>query len=88
MSIDEEWILLDSALGRLKIEYGIFFSNPSKRPPADLEGKVLGLLGKLSDASKTSFSHNEMARRYAICRDRWRKKSRIRNRETGCRRIG
>jgi hypothetical protein len=80
LSIDEEWILLDSFLGRLKIEHEIFFSNPIKRPPTDLEGKVLGLQGKFSDGSKTSFAHNEMARRYAICSDRWRKKSRIRER--------
>jgi len=57
------------------MEYEIFLSNPIKRPPADL---VLRLLGKFSDGSERSFSHNEMARRYAICSDRWRKKSRIR----------
>jgi hypothetical protein len=48
---------------------------------------VLGLLGKFSDGCKTSFSHNEMARRYAICSDRWRKKSRIRE-DSGGRKIG
>jgi hypothetical protein len=57
-----------SRLGSRSLEdrVGFFLQQSSKRPPADLEGKVLGLLGKLSDASKTSFSHNEMARRYAI----------------------
>jgi hypothetical protein len=88
LTVDEELTLLDSTLRRLKIEYEIFFSNPSKRPPADLEWKVLSLLRKFSDGSKMSFSqryrYNEMAQRYAIYSDLWRKKSRIR--EEGYRR--
>ena len=88
MTVDEELTLLDSNLRRLKIEYEIFFSNPSKRPPTDLEWKVLSLLRKFSDGSRMSFSqryrYNEIAQRYAIYSDLWRKKSRIR--EEGYRR--
>ncbi|HYL11411.1 MAG TPA: MXAN_5187 C-terminal domain-containing protein [Terriglobales bacterium] len=88
MTIDEELNLLDTNLRRLKIEYEIFFSNPSKRPPAEIEWKVLNLLRKFSDGGKMSFSqryrYNEMAQRYAIYSDLWRKKSRIR--EEGYRR--
>ncbi|HEX6502490.1 MAG TPA: MXAN_5187 C-terminal domain-containing protein [Terriglobales bacterium] len=88
MNIDEELTLLDSNLRRLKIEYEIFFSNPTKRPPTDLEWKVLSLLRKFSDGSRMSFTqryrYNEMAQRYAIYSDLWRKKSRIR--EEGYRR--
>ena len=88
MTIDEELNLLDSTLRRLKIEYEIFFSNPNKRPPADLEWKALSLLRKFSDGSRMSFSqryrYNEMAQRYAVYSDLWRKKSRIR--EEGYRR--
>src|SRR5581483_11125129 len=88
LTIDEELNLLDSNLRRLKIEYEIFFSNPTKRPPTDLEWKVLASLRKFSDGSRMSFSqryrYNEMAQRYAIYSDLWRKKSRIR--EEGYRR--
>lgn len=88
MTIDEELNLLDSQLRRLKIEYEIFFSNPSKKPPTDIEWKVLSLLRKFSDGNRMSFSqryrYNEMAQRYAIYSDLWRKKSRIR--EEGYRR--
>lgn len=88
MTIDEELTLLDSNLRRLKIEYEIFFSNPTKRPPTDIEWKVLNLLRKFSDGGKMSFAqryrYNEMAQRYAIYSDLWRKKSRIR--EEGYRR--
>jgi hypothetical protein len=88
MTVDEELDLLASHLRRLKIEYEIFFNNPQKKPPTDLEWKVLALLRKFSDGNRLSFSHrfryNEMAQRYAIYSDLWRKKSRIR--EEGYRR--
>ena len=88
MTTDEELNLLDSQLRRLKIEYEIFFSNPSKRPPTDIEWKVVTLLRKFSDGGRMNFSqryrYNEMAQRYAIYSDLWRKKCRIR--EEGYRR--
>ncbi len=88
MTIDEELNLLDQQLRRLKIEYEIFFNNPTKRPPADIEWKVTTLIKKFSDGARLSFSqrfrYNEMAQRYAIQSDLWRKKMRIR--EEGYRR--
>jgi hypothetical protein len=88
VTTDEELNILDSQLRRLKIEYEIYFSNPTKRPPADIEWKVLSLLRKFSDGGRLSFSqryrYNEMAQRYAVYSDLWRKKSRIR--EEGYRR--
>src|SRR5450631_1540780 len=88
VTIDEELTLLDSQLRRLKIEYEIYFSNPTKRPPTDVEWKVLSLLRKFSDGVRMNFSqryrYNEMAQRYAVYSDLWRKKSRIR--EEGYRR--
>jgi hypothetical protein len=88
VTTDEELNILDSQLRRLKIEYEIYFSNPNKRPPTDVEWKVLSLLRKFSDGGRMNFSqryrYNEMAQRYAVYSDLWRKKSRIR--EEGYRR--
>jgi hypothetical protein len=88
VTTDEELNVLDTQLRRLKIEYEIFFSNPQKRPPTDIEWKVLALLRKFSDSARMNFSqryrYNEMAQRYAVYSDLWRKKSRIR--EEGYRR--
>jgi hypothetical protein len=88
VTTDEELTVLETQLRRLKIEYEVFFSNPTKRPPTDVEWKVLSLLRKFSDGGRMSFSqrfrYNEMAQRYAIYSDLWRKKSRIR--EEGYRR--
>ena len=88
MTVDEELNLLEQQLRRLKIEYEIYFSNPAKKPPTDIEWKVLSLLRKFSDGGHMNFSqryrYNEMAQRYAIYSDLWRKKARIR--EEGYRR--
>jgi hypothetical protein len=88
VTIDEELTLLESQLRRLKIEYEVYFSNPTKKPPTDIEWKVLSLLRKFSDGGRMSFQqrfrYNEMAQRYAIYSDLWRKKARIR--EEGYRR--
>lgn len=88
MTIDEELNLLESHMRRLKIEYEIYFSNPQKKPPSELEWKVVSLLRKFSDGGGMKLSHrfryNEMAQRYAIYSDLWRKKGRIR--EEGYRR--
>src|SRR5258708_20218867 len=88
MTVDEELGGLESQLRRLKIEYEIFFSNPQKKPPSDLEWKVLAMLRKFSDGAHMSFPqrfrYNGIAQRYAIYSDLWRKKGRIR--EEGYRR--
>ena len=88
LAIDEELTLLETLLRRLKIEYEIFFNNPKKKPPTDLEWKVLGILRKFSDGARMSFTqrfrYTELAQRYAVYSDLWRKKARIR--EEGYRR--
>jgi hypothetical protein len=88
VTIDEELDLLDQQLRRLKIEYDIFFSNPAKRPPTEVEWKVVSLIRKFSDGTRMSFPqryrYNEIAQRFAVHSDLWRKKMRIR--EEGIRR--
>jgi hypothetical protein len=88
VTIEEELGLLDQQLRRLKIEYDMFFNNPTKRPPTDVEWKVVSLIRKFSDGTRMSFPqryrYNEMAQRYAVYSDLWRKKMRIR--EEGYRR--
>src|SRR6202789_4669329 len=82
VTTDEELSVLESQLRRLKIEYEVYFSNPTKKPPTDVEWKVLSMLRKFSDGVRMSFQqryrYNEMAQRYAVQSDLWRKKMRIR----------
>jgi hypothetical protein len=87
MTVDEELDQLEAQLRRLKIEYEVYFSSRDKKPPADIEWKVLAYLRKFSDGRLTfaqRFRYNAMAQRYAIYSDLWRKKTRIR--EEGYRR--
>ena|SRR5947209_5660012 len=87
MTVDEELDQLESQLRRLKIEYEVYFSSRDKKPPADIEWKVLAYLRKFSDGRLNfaqRFRYNAMAQRYAIYSDLWRKKTRIR--EEGYRR--
>ncbi len=88
MTVDEELDQLDNNLRRLKIEYEIYFSGGSKRPPSDTEWRVLALLRKFSDGSRMNFSqrfrYNSMAQRYAVFSDLWRQKLKIK--EEGYRR--
>src|SRR3977135_3654473 len=88
VTTDEELNVLDSQLRRLKIEYEIYFNNPTKRPPTDIEWKVLALLRKFSDGNRMSFSqrfrYNETEQRSPMHSELWRKKNRIR--EEGYRR--
>ena len=88
VTTDEELTLLEQQLRRLKIEYEMYFNNPAKRPPTDVEWKVLAILRKFSDGGRMNFSqrfrYNALAQQYAVQSDLWRKKSRIR--EEGYRR--
>lgn len=92
MTIDEELNVLETNLRRLKIEYEIYFNNPTKRPPADTEWRVSNAIRKLSDGYSDGqrmnlaqrYRYNEIAQRYALLSDLWRKKMRIR--EEGYRR--
>ncbi len=88
MTTDEELTLLEQQLRRLKIEYEMYFNNPAKRPPTDVEWKVLAILRKFSDGGRMNFAqrfrYNALAQQYAVQSDLWRKKSRIR--EEGYRR--
>ena len=88
MTTDEELSQLEQQLRRLKIEYEMYFNNPAKRPPTDVEWKVLAILRKFSDGGRMNFSqrfrYNALAQQYAVQSDLWRKKSRIR--EEGYRR--
>jgi len=92
VTVDEELNALETNLRRLKIEYEIYFNNPTKRPPADTEWRVSNTIRKLSDGYSDGqrmnfaqrYRYNELTQRYALLSDLWRKKTRIR--EEGYRR--
>ena len=88
MTIDEELILLEENVRRLKVEYDIYFNGGARRAPTDLDWRVQGQIKKYSDSQKLSapqrFKYNTVVQRYATYSDLWRQKLRIR--EEGYRR--
>ncbi|MBA3912628.1 MAG: hypothetical protein H0X25_01930 [Acidobacteriales bacterium] len=82
MTVEEELALLEKHLRRLKIEYDVYFHNPLKKAPLDLDWKVVSLIRRFSDGTHMSlaqrFRYNEIAQRYAIYSELWRKRSRLR----------
>ena len=78
MTIDEELSKLDDNIRRLKIEYEVFFSGGSPRPPRDTVFRVEAVIKKYTDASKMNFGQrfkfNQLVQKYAVNNDLWRRK--------------
>lgn len=90
MTVEEELELLSDNIRRLKVEYEVFFSGGSKKPPADLQSRVEFTLKKYSDTQKLGshqrFLYNTLASKFSVFSDLWRK--RLRAREEGLDRRG
>lgn len=78
MTVDEELSKLDDYIRRLKIEYEVYFSGGSPRPPRDTVFRVDSLIKKYSDAAKMNFGQrykfNQLVQKYAVNNDLWRRK--------------
>ena len=78
MTIDEELSKLDEYIRRLKIEYEVYFSGGSPRPPHDTVFRVDTLIKKYTEGSKMNFSQRykftQLVQKYAVNNDLWRKK--------------
>lgn len=85
MTVDEELSQLDDYIRRLKIEYEVYFSGGSPRPPRDLVFRVDTLVKKYSDASRMNFAQrykfNQLVQKYAVNNDLWRRK--LKDKEEG-----
>lgn len=79
MTVDEEFNKLDDDLRRLKIEYEVYFSGGTPRPPRDTLLRVETTLKRYSsDQSKLNFSQRfrltSLAQKYAVNSVLWRRK--------------
>jgi hypothetical protein len=90
MTVDEELSKLDEYIRRLKIEYEIYFSGGSPRPPRDTLFRVDTLIKKYTEGSKMNFSQRykftQLVQKYAVNNDLWRK--RLKEKEEGSGRFG
>lgn len=83
LTLDEELELLEDNFRRLKIEYDIYFSGGSKKPPVDTQSRVELMLRRLSENGRLNFAQrfklNGISQKYAVFSDLWRRKARIKD---------
>ena len=88
MTVDEELLLLEESMRRLKIEYDVYFGGGAKKPPADTVWRVESILKKFSDGHRMNFAqrfkYNGLQQKYALFNALWQQKLRIK--EEGYRR--
>lgn len=82
MTIDEELDRLDDGIRRLKIEYETYFNGGNPRPPSDLLFRVEKTIKRFASGTselsfRQRFRFNQLAQRYAVHNDLWRKKLKI-----------
>ncbi len=81
MTIEEELDKLEENIRRLKIEYESFFAGGSPRPPRDTVFRVETAIKKYNSAIadlnfSQRFRFNQLAQRYVLYNDLWRRKLR------------
>jgi hypothetical protein len=77
VSIEDRLARLEEDIRRLKVEYDVFFSGGSKRPPYDTKLRVESQLKRLGDDRSLNFAQrfhfNSLATRYSSFREVWRR---------------
>jgi hypothetical protein len=86
VTVDEDLNKFEDDIRRLKIEYEVYFSGGSPRPPHDMVFRVERTVKRYSsDPSKLNFSQrfrfNALVQKYAVHSELWRKK--LREKEEG-----
>lgn len=85
ISIEDRLSRLEEEIRRLKVEYDIYFSGGSKRPPYDTKLRVESQLKRLGDDRSLNFAqrfhYNALATRYNSFREVWRRT--LKSREEG-----
>jgi hypothetical protein len=85
MTIEEELVLLEDGMRRLKIEWDMYFGGGAKRPPYDAQWRIETSVKRL-DGNRTlnfgqRFRLNALIQKHAIHADLWRQK--LKRREEG-----
>ncbi|HKV37788.1 MAG TPA: MXAN_5187 C-terminal domain-containing protein [Blastocatellia bacterium] len=77
--IDQELDRLEAEIRRLKVEYDIYFSGGTAKPPLDTKGRVETAIKRLYDSKGLSFGqrfrYNSLIARYNVMRELWRRQT-------------
>ena len=84
-SFDKQLSRLEDDVRKLKIEFDIYFSGTSKRPPLEARARLEAFLRRLSDSRTLSYAQryqlSMLVSRYASYRELWRRTLRARGEE-------
>lgn len=75
--IEKKIVKLEEDIRRLKIEFGIYFNNGTKRPPHEARGRIEASIKRLSDDRNLSFAQRyqftSIVNLYTSYRELWRR---------------
>lgn len=77
ITIDQQLVRLEEDIRKLKIDFGIFFSGGSKRPPHEARGRVEALIKRIADDRNLTYVQryhfNSLVARFTSYRELWRR---------------
>lgn len=83
--IEKKLVKLEEDIRRLKIEFGIYFNNGTKRPPHEARGRIEASIKRLSDDRNLSYAQRyqftSIVNQYTSYRELWRRQLRTKGEE-------
>ena len=83
--IEQKIVKLEEDIRRLKIEFGIYFNNGTKRPPHEARGRIEAAIKRLSDDRNLSYAQRyqftSIVNQYTSYRELWRRTLRAKGEE-------
>lgn len=75
--IEQRLSKLEEDIRRLKIEFGIYFNNGTKRPPHEARARVEAAIKRIADDRNLSYAqryhYNSIVNQYTSYRELWRR---------------
>jgi hypothetical protein len=85
VSFDKQLSRLEDDIRKLKIEFDIYFSGTSKRPPLEARARLESFLRRMSDSRTMTYAQryqlSMLVSRYTSFRELWRRTLRARGEE-------
>lgn len=85
VSFDKQLVRLEDDIRKLKIEFDIYFSGTSKRPPLEARARLEAFIRRISDSRTITYAQryqlSMLVSRYASYRELWRRTLRAKGEE-------
>lgn len=85
VSVDRQISRLEDDIRKLKIDFDIYFSGSTKRPPLEARARIESMIKRLSDNRSLTFAQryqlNTLVSRFTSYRELWRRSLKARGEE-------